>query len=264
MRDRWRRGAWGGALLGALGCSEGDDAADDGSTDTGDTGTIATGDCPVAIRHLPASACLMSTLPTTGTTTYTTNPYAEVGGEVAVTVTAVDPADTVVGSAPVGGFPACEDPEHALRLVDSDGETWTLGWSVSGDADALPSTLAVGDTATLRYAWAFTGYSATANLAVTDAAGPRFAFVDPWVDPAWLAPFTLSMNWGDTCDITLDGTGFIENSVTVSGDASVTLYSGQSAQVAVGDRSLEVLVPNAWTYDGCADGCSVYQVVGWE
>ena len=264
MRFRGWRGAVCAALLPALGCTEGGDDGSTDASDTGDTGTVLTGDCPVAIQHLPASACLESTTPATGTATTTANPYGDVTGVVPVTVTAVDPQDAVAGSAPVGGFPACDGPEHALRLVDADGETWTLGWSVAGAADALPSTLAVGDTATLRFAWAFTGYSSVANLVVTDEGGPRFAFVDPWVDPAWLAPFTLTVDWGNTCEVTLDGTGFLEDAVTVAGEAAVTLYSGQSAEVAAGDRSLAVLVPNAWTYDGCADGCSVYQVVGWE
>jgi hypothetical protein len=252
-------------LLGVVvgtGCTGGTGGGGPSGSDTGidtdgDTGVAA---CPVAV-HLDAFACLEST----GALPVDTGGYgSDATGSVEATVSELGAPGTLAGSAPVGGFSACDGAERVIRMVDGAGATWTVGWAVEGTADALPDSLAVGAPVTLAYEWVFSGYDVDRNLVISDAGGPRFVFAGSGVDPALLDGLAVSFGWQDTCTSEVDGTLFDETPVTFEGENTLVLYSGQSGTVDLVDRQLDVIVPTSAWMQGCADGCGTNEWVGWD
>jgi hypothetical protein len=242
------------------GCTNGDGGGGDGSGagDTGhDTGVAA---CPVEV-HLQAMACLESTAAVDVDSGYYSG---NVEGAVDGVVSELGAPASLAGSVPVGGFPACDAAERVIRLTDSAGDTWTVGWAVEGAIDALPDSLMVGADVTLSYEWRFSGYDVDRNLVLADAGGPRFVFAGSGLEPALLAGLEVAFGFADTCTSDVDGTEWDEAPVTFSGESTLVLYSGQSGTVDLAEGALDVIVPqSAWMTD-CADGCGTYEWVGWD
>lgn len=244
------------AVLG-IGCTSGDGGGDSGPDTGTDTGLPA---CPVEV-HLEAVACLESTGEVPVGTGYS---GGDVGGAVDGAVSELGAPASLAGSAAVGGFSACDGAERIVRIVDDVGETWTVGWSVEGDVDALPDSLGVGSLVTLAFEWRLAGYSLSRNLVISDPGGPRFVFASSGLDSALIAPLEVNFAWRDDCPAIVEGVAWDETPITFTGVNTLTLFSGQAGSVALADRTLDVVVPASAWMSGCADGCGTYEWVGWD
>jgi len=243
-----------------VGCSGGKGGGGSEDIDVGPTGDtdIGVAACPARV-HLAAFACLESTaevlIPDTGG--YDTR---NVTGTVSGTVSELGAPASLAESAPVGGFPACDDAERVIRILDGDGETWTVGWAVEGSVDESPDSIVVGGTVDLAYEWQFTGYDVNRNLVLSDTGGPRFVFAGSGLDPVWLEGLAVTLLVDDTC--TADG--WDETPMEFTATTTLVLNSGESGTVTLGDRELDVVVPASGWLSGCVDGCGTYDWVGWD
>lgn len=219
--------------------------------------------CPEPTPHLDAFACLESTA------SPTPDPYSNnedsVSGAVPATVTEIGPLSSIADSAPVGGFPACDDTEHAIRFVDDAGATWTFGWSVAGATDAMPASLPVGTAVTLAYDWGSAGsYSYTRSVVVSDGVGPRLVFADTWPELDLPGMSVKELRRDECVGADPAVQNFAELPLSFEAVNTLVLYSGGTGELDLGSHTLDVLVPNSWTFTECTDGCYVHEWVGWD
>jgi hypothetical protein len=155
----------------------------------------------------------------------------------------------------VPGFQPCTDEAHQVRLVDGDGETWTVGWDLEGPVDeGSTDAIGVGDVVSLRVASTALGYSTALALVLSDDTGPLALFEQngPGLTDAERGGVSVRIDRRHDCEI--DGKS--HHLVTFSGpEGSLSLRSGQSGTIEATDRTLTLDLARSWD-QVCTDACS--------
>lgn len=233
--------------------------------DTGDADTdVSAGTCPADVELLQMALCLSTTAAGFADTdeTYTEDNADSVTGAVVATgpYAALD-AETAVTGFEYGC--GSDDLEEMVRVADEDGNTWTIAWSIAGDADAGSHGLFAADEAlTVEWASWLGGYAGGSGVAIHDASGLRYVFdVGLALSAEQLAG--LAVERGDEC------TWFAENGAeyTMTAlvfDGTVSVHSGQSGTIGTDADALDVVVPYSGWNEDCADGCGTAAWAGWR
>lgn len=224
--------------------------------------TPSTGACGADVVPLPLTLCAETDA------AWVVDPSVTFDLEVLGAVTDVGGELARVGG-PVGPFEACgRDHEQRVRLIDSDGALWTVGFGV-GDSvkdDGALAAIAVGDVLSLHLRAVDYGYTVDRAVALADDVEVAW-FVESFLDgpvltaterggiAAEVAPGGCSAAigaWGDTG---------VLHSVQFTTDAGVTaLASGQGALVG----AARVWLAASYTLDDCAISCERTTWAGWR
>jgi len=243
--------------------------------DTGDTDTtvdsgIATADaCPPGVESIREVTCVESDA-ALGTSPYSS--YAPLDLEFQATVTEIGGVlSKIPGSAGLGYEPSCGAAHlHQVRLVDSSGSTWTLGWDIDGSVDdASTDAISVGEDLTVEVANRFWGYGADFAFRLSDATGPvvfyeAYAYQDPLTDED-RGGISAEVGIDDWCLGDDGGEQVRYRPVTFTGPYdSAALLSGQSGTMTLADRAVSLTLAGSEEIPDCPDGCTGNQWTGWE